>query len=252
MSTAGGLSLTPSLVEGADDRARAVLQAYFTPVSGRNVGFTGGAFDTFDPSGTRSASANTFTADDLVAVTLLSVDVPGRAGLEILDRQRRRYELLLEDIGPDRDLVEIESVSSGRFPPRKLWNALRELPGLARQPLASLWLASGPDLFPSLTLSSRRTCSEASTRSGFHFTPLSAQTATAFMGTSSPCGTRPAWTNGSRHYASWMCSPGWTVEAGQTRSSLANGCPIWATAEDSRNAQTEPISAKVPGELAGK
>jgi hypothetical protein len=37
---------------------------------------------------------------DLVAVTLLSVDVPGRAGLEILDRQRRRYEVLLEEIGP--------------------------------------------------------------------------------------------------------------------------------------------------------
>jgi hypothetical protein len=148
MSTAGGLSLTPSLVEGADDRARAVLQAYFTPVSGRNVGFTGGAFDTFDPSGTRSASANTFTADDLVAVTLLSVDVPGRAGLEILDRQRRRYELLLEDIGPDRDLVEIESVSSDRFPPRKLWNALRELPGLGPTTVSKLMARKRPRLIP--------------------------------------------------------------------------------------------------------
>jgi hypothetical protein len=91
LSTTAGLTLTPSLVAGAEDRAITVLQAYVTPVSGPNVGFTGGAFDTFDPSGTRSASTNTFTADDLVAVSLLSVDVPGRCALEILDRQRRRY-----------------------------------------------------------------------------------------------------------------------------------------------------------------
>jgi hypothetical protein len=147
-TTAAGLSLTPSLVEGAEDRAIAVLQAYFTPVSGRSVGFTGGAFDTFDPSGTRSASPNTFTADDLVAVSLLSVDVPGRAALEILDRQRRRYEVLLEDVGPDRDLVEVESVSSDRFPPWKLWKALRELPGLGPTTVSKLMARKRPRLIP--------------------------------------------------------------------------------------------------------
>src|ERR1035438_10441082 len=71
--------LSPSLLDASDDRAVAVLAAYYHPLSGGGGGYTGGQFDAFDPSGTRSASANTYTADDLVAVTLLSVEVPGRA-----------------------------------------------------------------------------------------------------------------------------------------------------------------------------
>lgn len=86
--------LPPSLLDASDDRAVAVLAAYYHPLSG-GVGYTGGQFGAFDPSGTRSGSANTYTADDLVAVTLLSVEVPGRAAMEMLVLQRRRFEVLL-------------------------------------------------------------------------------------------------------------------------------------------------------------
>ena len=60
--------LPASLRDPTDDRAAAVLASYYRPLSGKSGGYTGGQFDAFDPSGTRSASANTFTADDLVAV----------------------------------------------------------------------------------------------------------------------------------------------------------------------------------------
>jgi len=141
--------LPPSLLDASDDRAVTVLAAYYRPLSGRGGGHTGGQFDAFDPSGTRSASANTYTADDLVAVTLLSVEVPGRAALEMLVLQRRRFELLLESIGPDRDLANEVSVNESDFRPAwELWRALSELPGLGPTTVSKLMARKRPRLIP--------------------------------------------------------------------------------------------------------
>lgn len=128
-----GIQLTESLRDGSPERAVSVLQAYFAPLSGGKGGFTGGAFDLFDPAGDRSANSNVFTADDLVAVSFLSVTVPPRAALEILVHQRRRFASLLESIGPDRD------------PRRPRLDRARPVPGppaLARPPRAA---GSRPD-----------------------------------------------------------------------------------------------------------
>src|ERR1035438_2012556 len=43
--------LSPSLLDASDDRAVAVLAAYYHPLSGGGGGYTGGQFDAFDPSG---------------------------------------------------------------------------------------------------------------------------------------------------------------------------------------------------------
>jgi Family of unknown function (DUF6308) len=138
-----------SLLDARDDRAVAVLTAYYQPLSGRDGGFTGGQFDAFDPSGTRSASANTYTADDMVAVTLLSVEVPGRAAMEMLVLQRRRFEVLLESIGPDRDLADEASVAESDFRPAwELWWALSELPGLGPTTVSKLMARKRPRLMP--------------------------------------------------------------------------------------------------------
>ena len=68
MST-GLIHLTSSLQYDSADRAVEKLRAYFTPLGAATAGFTGGAFDSFDPSSTRAASENVFTADDLIAVS---------------------------------------------------------------------------------------------------------------------------------------------------------------------------------------
>ena len=141
--------LSPSLLDASDDRAVAVLAAYYHPLSGGGGGYTGGQFDAFDPSGTRSASANTHTADDLVAVTLLSVEVPGRAAMEMLVLQRRRFEVLLESIAPDRDLANEASVAESDFRPAwELWRALSELPGLGPTTVSKLMARKRPRLIP--------------------------------------------------------------------------------------------------------
>jgi Family of unknown function (DUF6308) len=141
--------LPPSLLDASDDRAVAVLTAYYQPLSGRDGGYTGGQFDAFDPSGTRSGSANTYTADDMVAVTLLSVEVPGRAAMEVLVLQRRRFEVLLESIGPDRDLADEASVAESDFRPAwELWRALSELPGLGPTTVSKLMARKRPRLIP--------------------------------------------------------------------------------------------------------
>lgn len=142
-------ALPISLRPESSRRAVAVLSAYYSPLSGDRVGFTGGQFDTFDPSGTRSASANVFTCDDLVAVTLLSVEVPGRAAVDLLVSQRQRFEVLLEDVGPDRDLALEPSVAMDDFRPAwHLWRALSELPGLGPTTVSKLMARKRPRLIP--------------------------------------------------------------------------------------------------------
>ena len=49
--------------------------------------------------------ADRFTADDLVAVTFLSVQVPPKAARVILDSEAEALNALLAAVGPDRDLV---------------------------------------------------------------------------------------------------------------------------------------------------
>ncbi len=166
--------LPPSLFHASDDRAVAVLAAYYKPLSSRSGGYTGGQSDAFDPSGTRSASANTYTADDLVAVTLLSVEVPGRAAMELLVSQRRRFEVLSESLGTDRDLANQASVAESDFLAAwHLWRALSGLPGLGPTMSANSWLGSVPASSRSLTRSSTGPSSVARACCGRRCTLLS-------------------------------------------------------------------------------
>ena len=136
------------LTEGSELHAVAVLQAYYRPIT-QTTGYTGGQFDTFDPSGTRAASANVFTSDDLIAVSTLSVDVPARAALQLLDTQRRHYTVLLEDLGPDRDLVEIPSADEQQFAPAwALWRALMSLDHIGPTTASKLIARKRPRLIP--------------------------------------------------------------------------------------------------------
>ena len=53
-----GLTLPALLDSDAEVRAVTVLRRCCAPLSGHNTGFTGGAWDTFDPSGRRAVDAD--------------------------------------------------------------------------------------------------------------------------------------------------------------------------------------------------
>ncbi|MCG7320845.1 DUF6308 family protein [Arsenicicoccus bolidensis] len=124
-----------------------VLRAYFTPLSGRNTGFTGGAWDTFDPSGRRSATADVFTADDLLSCALLSAPIRGRAAMDLLVLRADDFGALLDKVGPDREFVEIDDPDGPEFQPvRDLYSALVALPGVGETRATKLMARKRPHL----------------------------------------------------------------------------------------------------------
>jgi hypothetical protein len=143
------MQMPPSLQGESNDRAVQLLLAYYAPLSKRKTGYTGSQFDAFDPSGTRSATANTFTADDLLSLSLLSAPMPGRAAHQLLVSQRRRFEVLLDDLGPDRDLANETSVAKADFAPAwELWRALHALPEVGPTRVSKLMARKRPRLIP--------------------------------------------------------------------------------------------------------
>jgi Family of unknown function (DUF6308) len=67
---------------------------------------TGARFDEWDSLGSRHADSNRFTADDLVAVSFLSIAVPPEAAWVLLCGRPGDFNDLLTEI-PDQDLVEV-------------------------------------------------------------------------------------------------------------------------------------------------
>jgi len=69
--------LPASLTTADSTEALRLLRAYYEePFAGPSPR-TGAAFDTWDSTGTRSQDLDRFTADDLVAISLLSVQLSG-------------------------------------------------------------------------------------------------------------------------------------------------------------------------------
>ncbi len=86
----------PKLLRDPDDSSVIdALHQYYRPRVGEPGFFTGSLFDTWDSTGSRAADADEFTADDLYAVTLLSVRVPPAAGHGLLIEQKERFSALL-------------------------------------------------------------------------------------------------------------------------------------------------------------
>ncbi|MFI6430515.1 DUF6308 family protein [Rhodococcus oryzae] len=108
---------------------------------------TGALWDEWDSTGTRSRDVDVFTADDLVAVTLLSVDV-SPTGAQILLRERgEEFEQLLAEVGPDRDLAE-EGELTPESPVWRLETALRTVPSVGRTVASKLIARKRPRLNP--------------------------------------------------------------------------------------------------------
>lgn len=139
----------PECLQGPDDTtALGLLKRYYGPTYGEQGWFTGSLFDIWDSTGTRQADTNRFTADDLLAVTFLSVRVPPAASTAILCADREHFNELLEAVGPDRDLVDEPAVLDRSWAGWRLDKDLRALPGIGATIASKLLARKRPRLRP--------------------------------------------------------------------------------------------------------
>lgn len=165
------VAVPPSLDNPDPERAVGILKAYYSQVSGSS-GYTGGAWDSFDPSGTRFSSTNRYTADDLISCALLSTPIGGRAAIELLSGQGAEFTSLLEAIGPDRDFIDVESPDTSSFDAvRALFRALVALPGVGETRATKLLARKRPRLVPIVDGVIKRTVFNGASR---HWAPLHA------------------------------------------------------------------------------
>ncbi|MDM8084883.1 DUF6308 family protein [Cellulomonas cellasea] len=146
--TAAGLTIPATLTRAGRAYAVSYLRSYFAPVTSAS-GYTGSRFERLGGGGDRPAVAHEFTPEDLVAVTLLSVEVPGRAALEILERRRSRLLELLRQIPTDLDLVDVEpDALRPEWAPWRLETELRSITGLGPTTVSKLLARKRPRLIP--------------------------------------------------------------------------------------------------------
>jgi hypothetical protein len=90
-----------------------------------------------------------FMPTDLVAVTMLSVDVSARAAIWMLDTGQQELSQLLQEVGPDRDIWEAadEELGDGS-PSHRLWCVLQTLPEVGAVTAGKLLAAKRPSLIP--------------------------------------------------------------------------------------------------------
>jgi hypothetical protein len=136
--------LDPARREAAAD----VLACYYgLGAHGAHASFTGARFDAWDSTGTRALDVNRFTADDVVAVSFLSVFVPPRAAAILIEDPDREFTRLLEAV-PDRDLVEERAPWPADWPGWALHRALLDLDGVGATTASKLLARKRPRLRP--------------------------------------------------------------------------------------------------------
>ena len=132
----------PEALSTTDDGpALGYLDKYFGRDGGQR--YTGACFD-----GWGGQQEDRFTADDLVAVSFLSVFVPPLAAHRLLETEADRFSELLRDLGPDRDLVTEAEPIDADWPARRLCAALRTLHGVGPTIASKLIARKRPRLVP--------------------------------------------------------------------------------------------------------
>ncbi len=150
--------LPTTLATDSDAAAIAALTRYYgRPYLGEGA-YVGAHFDSWSSTGDQAGEADRFTADDLVAVTFLSVQIPPTAARAILDTDAEALNTLLRAIGPDRDLVdESDPLGPGvaRLGPG---NRPLALPGIGRTKATKLIARKRPPPVPDLGLGGDGRC----------------------------------------------------------------------------------------------
>jgi hypothetical protein len=140
--------LPDALADDDDTAALELLRRYYgVPFCGPDS-YGGASFDMWDSTGTRDADVNTFTADDLVAVSFLSVNVSPPAARALLRDRRDDFSALLVALGPDRDLADEAEPLADEWAGWALMEALRGLNGVGPTTASKLVARKRPRLRP--------------------------------------------------------------------------------------------------------
>ncbi|MFJ3493106.1 DUF6308 family protein [Streptomyces sp. NPDC086091] len=149
MSTTALADRVMSLI--TSDQAVPHLRRYFgTSLPDRAAPFTGSRFEHLADGGDREPIAHTVTADDLIAVQTLSVRIPTRAALDLLEGDLgRRLSELLSDVPFDVDMVEVPAaLLDEEGPAHAAWRVLRDQPGIGWVTAGKLLARKRPRLLP--------------------------------------------------------------------------------------------------------
>ena len=141
------------------DQALRYLQTYY------GQPYTGAYFDTW---ALPSSEPERITADDLVAVSFLSVVVPPMAARELLDTRADEFAALLRAVGADRDLADEAKPVAQDQPGSELYRAVLGLHGVGRTIGTKLLARKRPRLFPIYDSVVARVCGIGS----FHWEPF--------------------------------------------------------------------------------
>jgi hypothetical protein len=131
--------------------AAGLLDRYFHGVRDDGTGplYTGGVFEQLGGGGDQPDVQNVITAEDLVAVSMLSVQVPPRAALSILDEARDHIGRQLAEIPVDVDLVNADdSLIGSRSAANQLWDNLVRFPGVGPVTAGKVLARKRPRLIP--------------------------------------------------------------------------------------------------------
>jgi hypothetical protein len=140
--------LPDALRTNDDGKALDLLEKYYEPEFESKDAYTGSVFDNWDSSGTRQGDLDRFTADDLVAITLLSIRVRPSVAHDLLVRRADKFGELLQEIGPDRDFVDEAEPFTRRSPEWRLHDELSDVTGVGRTTASKLMARKRPRLVP--------------------------------------------------------------------------------------------------------
>lgn len=134
----------PDVFAGPPDATAGTLTSYFTKYTGRY-------FERLAGGGDAPGTRNAITPADLVAVSMLSVNVSGEAAIALLDTHAAQIAGLLERIPTDVALHDAgdEHIGPGS-PAWALWKLLRSraVPDVGRTTASKLMARKRPHLIP--------------------------------------------------------------------------------------------------------
>jgi Family of unknown function (DUF6308) len=136
-----------------DDQAPRHLQLYYGVglTRGQLPPFTGGRFELLGGGGDRAAVCNCFTAEDVLAVELLSVQLPPHVALDLLEGGlAEEATALLEQIPAAVQLwdEDAEKLIRDGGPADRLWHLLQDQEGVGWVTAGKLLARKRPALIP--------------------------------------------------------------------------------------------------------
>jgi hypothetical protein len=112
-----------------EEYATQLVRRYLATDRAGRARYSGAYFERLGGGGDRPQIAFKFTAEDLLAVSMLSVRIDGHHALHVLHYQARELNALLAAIPPDTKLADphAEGLIAEDGPAQALWEAIRDI-----------------------------------------------------------------------------------------------------------------------------